>query len=516
MSTGQENVYSTSEKHIPKKEKLNYLLGLGGQNIIYGLIGGAFFTYFLTDVARFPSEILIVLLILAKVWDGVNDPLIGSIVDKHTFKSGEKMRPLLKWMPIPIAVFTFLMFVAFPGDNLLWLRVSYFVIMYLCWDIVYTLQDVAIWSITAMSTPNPDERDNLVKWARTYGSVVFGIASMAIPMALEIFVKTTGLSWSVSIIIIVFILAFAGAGSSYKAYAIRERVPLAVKQESIKESFKLLKSNRILLLVSLSSILGAIGFGSSLVTYFFKYKITEEFINLPFIGALGMSTIFFTITSAPTFIAMLLVDKLKKICKDSFVLLLIAVQIICAVFRIIAYFIGFEGKMLWISMIVIAIGTLPTGVVSIAQTALFNDSIDLVEWKTGRRTEGMTFSMQTFFTKVSSGLNQGLAMLALSLMNYEAVDDSVPGAVLVGTQSQAFETWIWPLVILTPAIAAIAYVIPLLFIKYTKQQKQLVESDLEKRREGLPESGQSPYYREVLAPKFASVGATEADFENEN
>ena len=411
---------------------------------------------------------------------------------------------------------TFLMFVAFPGDNLLWLRVSYFVIMYLCWDIVYTLQDVAIWSITAMSTPNPDERDNLVKWARTYGSVVFGIASMAIPMALEIFVKTTGLSWSVSIIIIVFILAFAGAGSSYKAYAIRERVPLAVKQESIKESFKLLKSNRILLLVSLSSILGAIGFGSSLVTYFFKYKITEEFINLPFIGALGMSTIFFTITSAPTFIAMLLVDKLKKICKDSFVLLLIAVQIICAVFRIIAYFIGFEGKMLWISMIVIAIGTLPTGVVSIAQTALFNDSIDLVEWKTGRRTEGMTFSMQTFFTKVSSGLNQGLAMLALSLMNYEAVDDSVPGAVLVGTQSQAFETWIWPLVILTPAIAAIAYVIPLLFIKYTKQQKQLVESDLEKRREGLPESGQSPYYREVLAPKFASVGATEADFENEN
>ena len=124
--------------------------------------------------------------------------------------------------------------------------------------------------------------------------------------------------------------------------------------------------------------------------------------------------------------------------------------------------------------------------------------------------------MQTFFTKVSSGLNQGLAMLALSLMNYEAVDDSVPGAVLVGTQSQAFETWIWPLIILTPAIAAIAYVIPLLFIKYTKQQKQLVESDLEKRREGLPESGQSPYYREVLAPKFASVGATEADFENEN
>ena len=109
-------------------------------------------------------------------------------------------------------------------------------------------------------------------------------------------------------------------------------MPLAVKQESIKESFKLLKSNRILLLVSLSSILGAIGFGSSLVTYFFKYKITEDFINLPFIGALGMSTIFFTITSAPTFIAMLLVDKLKKICKDSFVLLRIAVQIICAVF----------------------------------------------------------------------------------------------------------------------------------------------------------------------------------------
>ena len=64
---------------------------------------------------------------------------------------------------------------------------------------------------------------------------------------------------------------------------------------------------------------------------------------------------------------------------------------------------------------------------------------------------------------------------------YVAVED-VPGAVYLGTQSEAFETWIWPLVMLTPALAALLYIIPLLFIKYTPEQKAQVERELAERR----------------------------------
>jgi Na+/melibiose symporter-like transporter len=88
--------------------------------------------------------------------------------------------------------------------------------------------------------------------------------------------------------------------------------------------------------------------------------------------------------------------------------------------------------------------------------------------------------MQTFFTKVSSGITAGLAALSLSLLGYKAIDDSA--ITFLGTQTQAFETWIWPLAMLTPAIASLLYIIPLLFIRYTPEKRAVVEKELAERR----------------------------------
>lgn len=133
-------------EYIGKKEKINYYAGLTGQNMVYSLIGGSFFNYFMTDIALFPALTVSVLLIVMKIWDGVNDPIVGSFIDKHTFKNGEKLRPFLKYTPLPVGIFTVLIFVVFSTkEDLLWLRVSYFIIMYICWDLAYTVQDVAIW-----------------------------------------------------------------------------------------------------------------------------------------------------------------------------------------------------------------------------------------------------------------------------------------------------------------------------------------------------------------------------------
>lgn len=484
-------------KEVPKKERNSFLLGLTGQNIVYSLIGGTFFTYFLTDIALFPALAVSIILIIGKIWDGINDPIVGSIVDKHVFKNGEKLRPLLKITPIPVGIFTVLLFVVLPvGDNLLWLRISYFVIIYICWDIIYTMQDVGIWGITAMITRNSLERDEIVKWSRTVGSCVFGIASALIPMVLEIFVNSTGMSWQLATIVFAILFGFGGALMSKKAARAQERVPLVEKQKSIKESFSLLSKNKILLLLCLGNLLGSLAIGNNLVTYFFKYEIPSDFLGTSIIGALGLTTIFFAITYVPSFISMIFADKFKKICKNSYVNVIIVAQIFHAVFRIIAYFVGFEGNRLWASMALLAVACFPTGAISVAQTSLFNDSIDYVEWKTGKRTEGVTFSMQTFFTKIASGITQGGSMIALGILGYKAIDKT--NAIYIGTQSATFDKWIWPLMIITPAIAAILYTIPLFFIKYTNKQKAIVEKDLSCRRKGLKESGLSPYYNEVL------------------
>ncbi|UKI22159.1 MAG: MFS transporter [Anaerotruncus sp.] len=97
-----------------KREKINYYAGLTGQK--YGLFAYrwlVFLIIFMTDIALFPALTVSVLLIVMKIWDGVNDPIVGSFIDKHTFKNGEKLRPFLKYTPLPVGIFTVLIFVVF-------------------------------------------------------------------------------------------------------------------------------------------------------------------------------------------------------------------------------------------------------------------------------------------------------------------------------------------------------------------------------------------------------------------
>ena len=470
-------------KYIDKKEKINFYAGLTGQNIVYSFIGAGFFTYFMTDIAMFPAAVVSALLIIMKVWDGINDPLIGSVIDKHTFKNGEKLRPLLRYTPLPVGIFTVLIFLVFSTkEDLLWLRVAYFIIMYIGWDISYTMQDVAMWGITASVSPDSNERDNFVKWARTIGSCVYGVVSALIPMAIEMVANATKSKMAVVTLVFAVILGMGGAMLSARAAKAQERVLVKpeTQQKSIVESFSLLFKNKMLMLVTLSNLFGALGFGGQLTVYFFKYKVPADFLGAnSIIGALGLTTIYGAITYGPQFIGMLFADKLKKMFKG-YVNALIFMQALNIVTRVIAFAIGFEGANLWIGMALMAIGCIPMGAASIAQTSIFCDSIDYMEWKTGKRTEGVTFSMQTFFTKVSSGITAGLATLALSVLGYVAVDDTA--TTFIGTQTAAFDTWIWPLFMLTPAIASLLYIIPLLFIKYTPEKRAQVEKELAERR----------------------------------
>ena len=474
--------------YISKKEKSNYYFGLVGQNMLYALIGGSFFTYFLTDIALFPALAVSVMLVIMKVWDGVNDPIVGSFVDKHSFKNGEKLRPFLKYTPLPVGIFTVLMFLVFSTeDKLLWLRIAYFVIMYICWDLSYTFQDVAIWGITACVSPDSSERDRFVQWARTFGSISYGVFSMGIPMVLEMVVNATGMSMRIMVLVFAIIFGLGGSMMSLRCYKAQERIRVNVndQQESLGESFSLLFKNKMMLLVTVANLCGALGFGANLVTYFFKYKIPADFIGngeciWGMIGALGLTTIYYAITGAPGFIGMMLADKMKK-WFGGYRNVLIFMQVCNIVTRVIAFFIGFEGKNFWIGMLLVGIGCIPNGATSIAQTSIFCDSIDYMEYKTGKRTEGITFSIQTSFTKISSGITAGLSALALHLLHYKAIPDTAP--TFLGTQSQAFENWIWPLVMLTPAIASVCFIIPLLFIHYTPEERAKVEETLKSRRE---------------------------------
>ena len=83
---------------VPRKEGLWFAAGVAGQNISCGLVGGWFY-YFCTDVAYYDMRVIAFVLTFARIWDAVNDPLMGVLIDRHRFKNGEKLRPWLKLTP---------------------------------------------------------------------------------------------------------------------------------------------------------------------------------------------------------------------------------------------------------------------------------------------------------------------------------------------------------------------------------------------------------------------------------
>ena len=479
-----EKKLDPNSEHVGKKEIQGFCGGLIGQNLVYGLVS-AYLMYFCTNVLSMEPFYAGIIVGVSRVWDGFNDPIMGSFIDRHRFKNGEKLRPFLKITPIPVAILTLLLFIDYGISSQLLLCFTVLII-YLTWDVLYTLQDVPLWGMTAMMTPNPHERGKIVQWARLSGSIAGGIMAGIIYPVLD-YTRAWGLSdkWTFFIAAVVF--GLGGGLISSLAHRAKERIPVENQQKNMGESIKLLFKNKMLLILCLANLLGSLGIGTSLTVYFFENMIVS---NISFVGSFGIMTIFTVCVYLPSVIIMFFANKIADKVGGMLNLLIIS-QISNVIGRIICFFIGYQGANLFITMGILSIFSMPGGIIPIANTALWGDSADLLEWKTGKRTEGVTFAMQTFLAKVTSGITMLLVGAVLSLLKFS--DEKI------GNQGELFNTWIWPIFILTPLVGSALYTIPLFFVKYPKKLQALVKSDLKLRREGLPESGQSPYAQSQIS-----------------
>ena len=152
-------------------------------------------------------------------------------------------------------------------------------------------------------------------------------------------------------------------------------------------------------------------------------------------------------------------------------------NIVC---RIAAFFVGYEGIRIVYTGILLAICGIPNGMVGIASTAIWGDSIDYEEWRTGVRNEGAVFSMQNLVGKMGSGLSIFFTGITLKLLDFDATkyDLGLP-------QSETFNKLIFPVYILAPALGSLLYLIPLLFMKYDVNAKHKLEALLRERRKGI-------------------------------
>ncbi len=162
---------------VQPKEGIAYSLCGFGQNLICTIIG-SYLTVFMTDAIGFSALWVALLMLLARIYDALNDPIMGSIVDRTKTRWG-KCRPYLKWMALPIAGMTIICFLPWypsnPGGF------AALTIMYLIWGMVYTVVDVPYWGLTSCMTHDTYRRGNMLTIARLLCTAGAGIVTIVVP-----------------------------------------------------------------------------------------------------------------------------------------------------------------------------------------------------------------------------------------------------------------------------------------------------------------------------------------------
>lgn len=454
---------------VPNRELMAYSVALSGQNMAYVLVSQWLF-YFCTDVLKISANKVGFLTGFSRIWDALNDPIVGTIIDRRRCKNGNKLHPYLGKLPIFIGILTALMFVDFGVGETAALVIL--LCVYVAWDFTYSFQDVALWGMMSLISPHSHERSRVSQWLNIGVGAAWGVLSL-IPMILGAREKI-GVSEKFLFLIFGLVFGLGGELLSIFAYKTKERVEfIAPPKQSFAHDLGLLRHNKILVLLLLSQILSFVN-GAVPQIYFFKYCVTLK------IGGTTMNgeTVQFyygilvsVLSAASMFFAVKLSDKLGGMRN-----IIIVAQLMNAGFRMVAFFIGFETLPQMIAVIaIISISSIPSNMIGIAQRSILCDSIDYVEWKTGKRIEGISNSMQNLTNKLSDALKLIFGGLILTGLSYDA-DFGLAG------QSEIFYKAQWPLFMLLPALGSILYLIPFLCIRYSKAQKAQVEKELAERR----------------------------------
>ena len=459
------------KEEMQPKEVLSYSTAGLGQNIICQLVT-TFFMIYMTEVAGVQALWLAWMFLAARLFDAFNDPIMGTIVDKTRSKWG-KMRPYLIFSPIPIAVLTVLLFTSFNWSPKA--QFAYSTVVYLLWGIAYTSVDVPYWGLASSMTSDTDKRNTLLTIARLFCTVGSGLVSVAIPVIVntdpekQLFPVTKEmLPWLYIVIAVVSVLiAIPTFWLGFKNT--KERFYEEKDSVSLKENLKLLAKNKPVLLMILVGILGGLRtIYMTTAVYVAKYNFLNE----------GLAAIIFLLVVPGGLAASLLTPVLSK--KFGKKTIWIWSHLIGGVLLVVLYFIGLKSSgqssvaQVFFYIIIILAG-IPSGFSNILTYSMIADSIDYLEDKTGKRAEGICFSMQTLISKIGMALTAFVTLMVLGSYGYDEMEvkDITPEIV----NSDAFQQVIkgnWMATTLLCGLSMAACAIPLFF--YTFTEKRQVEA----------------------------------------
>ncbi len=407
MSHPQDNASKESAR-VKQFNRNKWFFSLGGigRDMSYALVGTFLLTYLQFGVsmtlAQFTTLSLLIG-VLGRVWDAVNDPVMGSLIENSHFKWG-KFKPWIFIGALFTGVCILLMFNGrfFTG----WAFVAYMIAVYLLWEMAYTMNDIGYWSMLPSLTSVKKERDQVsmltVAFAAVGAIITNGIFSL---FAAGNVVKTYSF-WSV-VIVAVFI-----ALQSMTAFCCKEtKLPAAPKPDkkekvSISQVFGALKKNDQALWSALALLLYYISNGLLVALAYNLYYIEVGYNGnvFYFVVVYGISNIF------ANFLYPLLAKHLprKKILWLSCLIASIGYLFIFA----LGWFDFLPFNLLTFSIFGLFVFASNTSFY-MATMVNFTNCVEYNEYLTGERNEALISTLRPFVAKMSDAIKYGIQILVL-------------------------------------------------------------------------------------------------------
>ena len=403
------------ENKLSGKSKLSYALGAVGKDMVY-MLSASYVLYYFQDLLGVNAIAMGVILLVARVFDAFNDPIMGIIVAKTKTRWG-KFRPWLMIGTVTNAVILYLMFACPPSLDAGGL-IAYAAIFYILWGVTYTMMDIPYWSMIPAFTQGGKERENLTTLARTaagVGAAIITIVTMQmVPMLGRMFagesagaqkIEIVGFKWFSLLVSVLFVFFI-----TLTCLNVKERSTAEMKTASVGQMFKALIQNDQAMTVTVAIVLinCAVYITSNLVIYFFKYDF----------GTTGWNDAYVLFNMFGGAIQVLSMMAFYPLLRKKFSSL--QIFYICLGMAVTGYLVLLALAFTNMSNVVVLF--IPgffifaaNGMLTVITTVFLANTVDYGELKNKRRDESVIFSMQTFVVKLASGIAALAASICLSI-----------------------------------------------------------------------------------------------------
>ncbi|XZJ98918.1 MFS transporter [Clostridium perfringens] len=386
------------------KDKIGYTLGDLGC-CCTEQFRAMFLTVFYTLVLKINPIHVGTILLITKVWDAINDPIIGAIIDARKAKAGKKFIPWMRAFSIPCAI---LMCIGFLNVSN-WdygFKLAYVLITYVLYESMYTCVNVPFGSLSSVMTDDTNHRTDLSRYRSLGGTIFMTVIVIVGPLFLYKDNQPVASNFLLLAIICACISVFC---IQVTCVWCKERVEIPdVEREKINyfQVLKNISKNRALLGVIIASLVGMIvaSVVNGLNTYLFK----DYFGNVKLMSISGMlSTVYAIITFIGTkFVANKFGKKEWCMYGAGF----------AAIVYGVLFFLPIKNPIMFIA--INGICYIGASGFQILIWAMVNDSIDYQELKTGTRNESIVYSTYSFFRKIAAALSASLSSFILAFIGY--------------------------------------------------------------------------------------------------